>query len=166
MRQSIEDDPMGWVRHQVTVRSSVSKAWFLRLLAEAGEVEMARGLAGKPSATKKAPSKDIWFVNVAVSVEQAPDIELEYNAWENIEKDWLHVLHGGYRTGFNYDASKDAIICSLTCRDDGNPNYNGVLNAFASDWQTALKVVLFKHFHVLDESWTQETGAVTRAAFG
>lgn len=142
------------------------QGWFLRLLNQMGEVAMARTKGAKNGAAAKNLGGSVWFVNVSVSVSDAAKIEEYFPTVDAVYDAMVEVMADGYRVAFNYDMSRDAVVASLTCRNDGLPNHNGVLNAFAGDWFTALRVVLYKHYVVLGEQWSDASGATTRPAFG
>lgn len=162
----VERDPDGWFRWAVFMHRWRYQGWFFRLLNQLGEVIMARTKGAKSGAAGRASGGSVWFVNVAVSVGDAAKIEEYFPTVEAVYDAMVEVMTDGYRVAFNYDMTRDAVVASLTCRNEGSPNHNGVLNAFAGDWFTALRVVLYKHYVVLSEQWSDASGAATRPAFG
>lgn len=165
-RASIGRDPRGWFKWVVFAYRWQYKRWFLELLNLLGEVQMARG---KSQGSKQSGSKQlgsVWFVNVAVSVADAGKIDDFFPSVEAVYDAMIEVMTDGYRVAFNYDVARDAVVCSLTCRNEGLANHNGVLNAFAGDWFRALQVVLYKHYVILNETWSNEGGAAARPEFG
>lgn len=165
-RSYIERDPSDWFRWAVFMHRWQFKGWFLRLLNQMGDVIMARTKGSKSAPTGKGGGGSVWFVNVAVSVSDAAKIDEYFPAIEAVYDAMVEVMTDGYRVAFNYDMTRDAVVASLTCRNDGLPNHNGVLNAFAGDWFTALKVVLYKHYVVLNEQWSDRSGMAARPEFG
>lgn len=165
-RSYIERDPSGWFRWAVFMHRWQFKGWFMRLLNQMGEVIVARTKGGKNGAAGKAQGGSVWFVNVSVSVSDAAKIDEYFDTVEAVYDAMVAVMEDGYRVAFNYDMSRDAVVASLTCRNEGLPNHNGVLNAFAGDWFTALRVVLYKHYVVLSERWSDGSGMAARPAFG
>lgn len=162
----IAGDARGWFRWAVFMHRWQYRPWFLRLLSALGDVTVARGKTSKPVVQSKGAVGSVWFVNVSVSEADAGKIEDFFPSVDAVYDAMVEVMVDGYRVAFNYDMGRDAIIASLTCRNEGLANHNGVLNAFAGDWFTALKVVLFKHYVVLGEAWSKGDGAVNRPAFG
>lgn len=165
-RSYIERDPSGWFRWAVFMHRWQFKGWFLRLLNQLGDVIVARTKGAKNGAAAKSAGGSVWFVNVSVSVAEASKIDEYFPTVEAVYDAMVEVMTDGYRVAFNYDMARDAVVASLTCRNEGLPNHNGVLNAFAGDWFTALRVVLYKHYVVLGEQWSDGSGVAARPEFG
>ena len=165
-RASILRDGRGWFRWAVFMYRWQYKRWFLELLSLLGDVEMARGSGRKSTGRADAKRGSVWFVNVGVSVADAPKIDDLFPTADSVYDAMVEVMSDGYRVAFNYDGARDAVVASLTCRNEDIANYNGVLNAFAGDWFQALRVVLYKHYVVLSENWSADGSAANRPSFG
>lgn len=165
-RQLIQADPRWWYEISILINRHTYRHWFINLLTE-WEDEMARTRAPKQSADKR-PQPASWtqFVTIAVSEADTPRIATAYPDSDAVYIDFERLLIGGYRVGFSYDAPRDAIICSVTCKSEGSPNYGKTFTAFAGDWYTALKVACFKHYHVAEETWDGGETTPSRPAFG
>lgn len=161
-----QGDPRGWFRWAAFMYKWQTARWFMGLLNNLEVCNMARGKKGQNGAAERRSGASVWFVNVAVSVNDEGKIADFLPSADAVYDAMVEVMTSGYRVGFNYDMSRDAVICSLTCRDDKSPNNGGVLNAFAGDWFTALRVVLYKHYVILNEVWNETDAAASRPLFG
>lgn len=159
-------DLRAWFRWAAFMYRWQTSRWFFELLDNMEGIAMARGKGRQAAPISRSKAGSVWFVNVAVAVADEGKIADFLPTADAVYDGMMELMMAGYRIGFNYDMQRDAVIASLTCRDDKSANHNGVLNAFAGDWFTALRVVMYKHYVILNEDWTAaETGAA-RPAFG
>lgn len=64
------------------------------------------------------------------------------------------ALIDNYKLGVRHNPDDGSYIATLTCFDGDSDNFGYAMSAFGSDWYTACAVVLFKHFEVTGENWT------------
>ena len=163
---SIERSPRDWFEYARIADRHTFKPYFMRLLNLWSDT-MARGKT-LPTAKKQSTQSASWtqFVNIPVSAEDEPKMRAAYPSSAEVYGAMEDLLVGGYRISFNYDAQRDAIICAVTCKSEGNPNVGKTFTSFAGDWYTALTVSCYKHFQVTDEVWDAGGTAAQRPVFG
>lgn len=166
MDEFVERSPEGFLEHARLVFRWHVKWWLISRLNRSVEVIMARGKS--TSAQTAKPPKGQWtqFVDIVVGVADASKIEKAYPAGEDVFNDMAALLEGGYRVSFAYNPSNDAMVCTVTCKAEGSVNEGKTYTSFAGDWFTALKVAMYKHYHVSKGSWGGESGGGSRPAFG
>lgn len=66
------------------------------------------------------------------------------------------LIEAGYKVSVAQDKYHDCIgvFCTISVTD--HPNANLCLTARGPDWKSALKVLVFKHFNILQEHWDTE----------
>lgn len=165
-RRLITEDPARWIESARMLYRHAYKAWFLDLLNLWSDT-MARSKQPPTPAPKKTPQAS-WtqFVTIAVSEADKPKIALMYPDSSEVFVDFTRLLVAGYRVSFSYDAPRDAVICAVTCKAEGDPNNGMTFTAFAGDWYTALTVAMYKHYHVAGEVWNADSAAAQRPDFG
>lgn len=166
-RGQIEARPEHWFYMVRYLYKWQYKQWFLSLLTYFGDVEMARGKT-KTEQTKLPQSAGQFtqFVNYTLPETHGDALAAYMGKADKVYADWTSLLRAGYRVGFSYDSRTDAIICSLTARDEGDPNFGKTMTSFAGDWYTALAVAMYKHYTALNEDWTSVSSPTHRPAFG
>lgn len=166
-RGQIEANPEHWFYMVRYLYKWQYKQWFLSLLTYFGDVEMARGKS-KPSQEKLPQSAGQFtqFVNYTLPESHTEALTAYMQEASKVYADWTSILKAGYRVGFSYDSRTDAIICSLTARDEKDVNFGKTMTSFAGDWYTALSVAMYKHFTALDEDWSSVAAPTHRPAFG
>lgn len=106
------------------------------------------------------------FVNVTLPLEESEHVEATYHDVEGVSNAWHSLMEKGYKVSFGYDAKTDAIMCSLTCKAEANPNYNATMTSFADSWYDALRVALYKHYQYLSGIWEKPGQKPQRPKFG
>lgn len=159
-------DPWLWFRAVVFVERAYNFSFLLRLLNQFCEGQMARG---KKNATPtQARNQGAWtqFVDISLAGHEWADINRAYGSADAIEGGLAVLLEHGYRVSFAYNSGTDAVICSVTCRAEDDPNVGKTFNAFAGSWLAALQCALYKHHVVAHGNWTEFGKDVSRPAFG
>ena len=93
------------------------------------------------------------YVNVSVPETMTKDLEskIVQSAW--IFSQMAQAISDGYNLKVYHDAEGGHYRASFTCFDPESENHGYMLSAFASDWYTAVGVLLYKHFDVAGEDW-------------
>lgn len=67
------------------------------------------------------------------------------------------IVESGYKLSLSYWFDGQCYIASLTCKEQGDPNYNCVLSSRSDDASEALAMQVFKHDHMCnDHIWEAE----------
>ena len=139
-----------------------SYLYFLRYKHTAGYLAVLnRGLdemanKAKPAASTKTAQVNsgyTQFVNVNVPAHMKDAARQYLRDADTFVTAVGDIVESGYRFGLSYDEKRDALIASLTCRREGDPNMGKTLTAFAPTWAEAMAVVLFKHYEVCGQIW-------------
>lgn len=69
------------------------------------------------------------------------------------------VVSDGYKISLRRDSNSEGVTATLTCHSQESDNYGHAMSAFAGDVVSALGVVVFKHYRVVDEEWGVEEKA-------
>jgi hypothetical protein len=64
------------------------------------------------------------------------------------------LLYAGYKLGFAYDKTSGSVQATLTCWIEGHPDYGHAISARHPDFDRALHSLLYKHFTIAKECWT------------
>jgi len=131
-------------------------------------MEAMATVKGKAKVTGNGKSNPQFteFVNVTLPAECEDDLEDKLGTSSVVYEMMSGMLSSGYRIGFSYDERTEAVICSLTCRDEDSPNSGKTMTSFAGDWYEALRVSLYKHCFFLQGEWVGEKVASARPKFG
>lgn len=141
-------------------------SWLLRVMAKLGDELMARG-KGSGNAVKSESDKS-WtnFVTVSLAGVVWADIEHALGDPDTVFDGLADLLVRGYRVGLSFNQGNDAFICSLTCRNDADPNNGCTLTSFADTWFRALQTTLYKHYYVSAQVWPKDGAKGQTATFG
>lgn len=155
-----------WFRSLVRHDRWRTSYWVLRQLHEWGHETMARGTR-KPAVTKAAANKQ-WttFVEISLAGHDMAKIEAEFSSPDALFDSLSNMFAAGYRISLSHNVQNDAIIASVTCKDDDSVNAGCTFTSFAGDWFTALKIAAYKHFVVTQENWIGVAGKTDRPMFG
>lgn len=80
-----------------------------------------------------------------------------YRAWDIPEEEYwarLEEMADTYKVAFTRDEKHDTYIATATCVTWPHTHHGLVLSARAATAFEALKVLVYKHYMVLDCSWT------------
>lgn len=69
------------------------------------------------------------------------------------------LMADGYKISMSPDKAHDCVGVYATIKDMSHKNYGLCLAARGQNYLTALKVLAFKHFNILEEDWTQGVSA-------
>lgn len=105
----------------------------------------------KVTKTKKAEWKGYHKINL--TDEQTEVFERDYLP---LEVKWVEIdtlSNSGYKVSFSFDDYNTGISASMYCHQQKMEWAGYTLSAWAGDAETALKLLLFKHYVVAQEQW-------------
>jgi hypothetical protein len=144
-----------------------NRAWYvLAALNEYGGYPMARGKGAKKPPTQNSTNWNTKFVDIPLTGVTFAEIAETFEKEDAVFDAFSDLLADGYRVGFTYNPANDAVICSVTCRDDESVNAGCTFTAFAGNWFDALRVALYKHFVIAEQNWTRGGRDESRPQFG
>lgn len=130
-----------------------SKRWALQLVNLLLEETMARGKTSKDVGAQNGAWAGSEFVTVNLGGVDLATIRAAYSddaaVWEELE----HMVMSQYKISFSFNPATNSVLCSMTCRADGDPNEGKTLVSFAGGWYDALLVSLYKHKVVAKGNW-------------
>jgi hypothetical protein len=107
-----------------------------------------RTMAGKHE-VPKADTSTFYFVNVSVSEDDLPNIDVLFPTPDTTFTLFTAILDAGLKVGFALNAKADLVVCSLTDRREGSPTLGACLTGGGEGWYDALRVVLYKYTSLL-----------------
>jgi hypothetical protein len=116
-----------------------------------------------------AGGKSGWqtvFVDIPLSGVTMEEIDSVYAQSDTVYDGLEGLLGSQYRVGFAYNVQNDAVICSVTCKDEDGVNSGKTFTSFAGTWYDALRVSLYKHYVICEEKWPGEGSKSGKVAFG
>lgn len=140
--------------------------WVLRQLNMWGCEVMARGKARTSARTQASGKQWTTFVEISLAGHDMAQIEAHFGTDDALFDALTTMLGEGYRISLSYNPQNDAIIASVTCKDDESVNAGCTYTSFAMDWVGALRIAAYKHFVVTEQNWVGVAGISTRPAFG
>lgn len=127
---------------------------------------MARG---KPKQAARPTARgNQWtnFVEISLAGHDLAQIDAAFGDVDTLMDALSSMLTEGYRVSLSYNPQNDAIIASVTCKDDESVNTGCTFTSFAMDWLGALRIAAYKHFVVTEQNWIGVAGTSTRPTFG
>jgi hypothetical protein len=125
-----------------------------------------RGKAKTPP--KAAASNKQWttFVEISLAGHSLEDVNTAFGDIDTLGDAIQTMAQQGYRVSISHSPANDAMIASVTCKADGDPNEGCTMTSFAMDWVTALRIACYKHFVVTEQVWAGAGGNPDRPMFG
>lgn len=160
------EEPRRLFKSLVTMDRWRVSYWVLRQLNLWSVETMARGKT--KAAARTAPGAKQWtnFVEISLAGHDMAMIEAEMGSVDALFDALSTMFTEGYRISLSHNVQNDAIIASVTCKDDESVNAGCTFTSFAGDWVTALKIAAYKHFVVTEQNWIGVAGVSTRPSFG
>ena len=115
-------------------------------------------MAKKPETKPTTNSWQQQFVRCELDKETKERVKKWDVKYESTMDGLDRMLNDGYKVSIVRDAQHDCMSIFATCTDKNNPNSGFCLTARAPGFLDALKVLVFKHFDVLQEQWDDGTG--------
>lgn len=165
-RRWIAQNPRYWFTFVHVMHAHREKYWFLSLLNRFTEALMARGKKQTTPANDKKVGGWTEFVDIPVGEEHVEHIGRYCATSDELFDAVQAAAEAGYRISFSYNPQTDAIICSVTCKDDESVNAGLTFTAFAGDWTIALRVAMYKHYIIAEQNWRGAGVANARPRFG
>lgn len=140
--------------------------WVLNQINLMGVEIMARGKT--KSVQKPAQGGKQWttFVEISLAGHELAQIESQFGTVDSLFDAMHNMLVDGYRISLSHNVQNDAIIASVTCKDEESVNAGCTFTSFAVDWVMALKIACYKHYVVTEQNWIGVAGTASRPAFG
>lgn len=127
---------------------------FYWLEANTREIREELGMSNK----KQSESGWVGFVDVTLTSKEK---EL-FGAWDMQGDDlWVMLVDAmthGHKVSLSYNRQNETFGASFTGTDPDGSNKGFTLSAFAADWYTAVRVLVFKHAVLLDFDWKNADG--------
>lgn len=109
-------------------------------------------MAAKKS-TKVKPAEFQGYHKINLTQEQNDVFEREYANLSPRMEDIDILVNNGYKLSFSWDDYNSGVSASLYAKNQKMEWAGYTLSAWAGDAQTALNLLLFKHFVVAKEQW-------------
>lgn len=135
-------------------RAPLSGLLFLKAWSELWEA--LRRVEGCTCMAKKAAERNKdWkgFANVAFDAQARAAYETADLTATHVYAVLEDLIGDGYRVTFSYDKANDAFQCSVTCQNEGKPEFGYTLTARGPSWFDALCVMVFKHETLAKGVW-------------
>lgn len=154
MRGRVVSDPRKLFLSMAAMDRHRNKRWALQLVNLTMEEVMARG----KGATGKGAQEKVWsgsdFVTINLGGVEIGTVRAAYTddakVWEQLE----HLVLSQYKVSFSFNPASNAVLCSMTCRAEDDPNEGKTMVSFAGGWYDALLVALYKHHVIAKGDWT------------
>lgn len=119
--------------------------WILQTMAE----------KKKPNSVSDTPYEQIKFVNKNLTTEEKQDHDNANRPVEYVATTFLKLAQSGYSLKVSYDAYSKCMQATLLVWNKACPNYGYGLSARGATAERAVSLLLYKHFDVLHEDWSQ-----------
>lgn len=114
---------------------------------------MARGKQSESKSPSNNRFQPTQFVDIPIVESDFADAQKVYGSSDILVDAVTDLLDSGYRVGLSHNAQNDAFICSVTCREDNDPNNGYTFNAFSETWFEALQLAIYKHYVKSKKLW-------------
>lgn len=158
--------PRLWFRSMVIHDRNRSSNWVLRQLNQWGIETMARGKGTEKKPSVASSSAWTTFVEISLEGHSKDDLMQAFPEVDDVHDAVTDMMVEGYRFSFSHNKQNDAMIVSVTCKNDDSPNVGCTYTSFAGDWFAALRVAVYKHIVVAEGQWVRDGKPVARAEFG
>lgn len=155
-----------WFRMCMFVERNYNWPWLLELFTIHGGGTVARGKSQRNASGTGNSGSWTKFVEIPLTGVKKADIEKVFGSPDVVSDTFEKLVDEGYRMSFSKDYRQDAVICSVTCKQEGSPNEGCTFTAFAGSWFAALQVALYKHFVVSKENWNANAQLPSGELFG
>ena len=114
----------------------------------------------KTSSKKKFTWNGYATVNIPADHEQMLD-EFVANG-DEIFSLLSDILINKYKVSYDPPAEDGSYKATAICHDPDDPNFGMALSGWSDDWYGALASLLYKHYYVAKENWTDFTAPTKR----
>lgn len=141
------------------VRGDVGKKGYLDQLTIALlQLEVAKMADNGKSRVQAGERRDKEFKGFA-SLSLTMDRKAEFDQWEASWEDVIELtgqlVSNDYRVGFASANDGATVQVSVTCKDKRNSDFGWCMTSRAPDWISALRVAVWKHFVLCDQTWDE-----------
>lgn len=140
--------------------------WVLRQINLMGVETMARGRTKTTQKPSNGSKQWTTFVEISLAGHSMEAVDAAYSSPDALFDGIHNMLVEGNRISLSHNVQNDAIIASVTCKDEESVNAGCTYTSFAMDWFTALKIAAYKHYVVTDGNWIGVAGKTERPMFG
>lgn len=140
----------GFDNHNCTIyRTSMGTSrTFLKALNQYMEYLSMTKNTKKPTTQGKFSSGMPIIVNVQLDASDEPALKKLANDPEQVYGQLTAMITAGYKVTFSVTSDGSGVMCSVTCRSEGDPNNGKLLSGFSADWYYALVSFIGKHAKV------------------
>ena len=126
---------------------------------------MQRNMKAMSKKEKSSKQKFEWrgYVNIQIPPEHNTQVEKYISDTKTVFMALTQMIADGYRLKLEYDDNSEGAKATAICHDADDPNYGCALSAWASDWQSALSVLCYKHYKISDQHWSEYKNDVKRS---
>lgn len=93
------------------------------------------------------------FINRVLTSDEKDSFKVwscdDHDLWLVLQTD----IQQGYKVSVSYNEQNDTFNATYMCNDEKSPNYGWCLTAFAPEWYTAIRSLVFKHNEILQCEW-------------
>lgn len=153
-QMGLRRDILRYMRGNVIVHwdlCSILTAWFGEYERQIDEAKRIMGDTVKKQETNMLNWKG--FKDFKLTADQLQS----FAVWDCHDGDVLDLVQGalaeGYKLTFTYNGQSDTYNAALTCNAEKNPNQGYTMSAFAPQFYTALRLLMFKHWELLQGTW-------------
>lgn len=117
-----------------------------------------------PSKSNKSGKAKSGFTTTFVNFKLTGEAKVRFIAYvkqptEEISADIVELMSHGMKFSFSENREGGFTMASVTCRDEGNINYDNCITSRSPDWWESLAMCVFKvHELGLEESWVDQAG--------
>jgi hypothetical protein len=158
--------PRAYFHRWWLVRGSASVGSLYTILSVLGGMEMARGKSKDLPRIDKRADWQTEFVQIPLNGVTMEEINSVFPDEDAVWDGFSSLLDDGYKVGFTYNPTNQAVICSVTCKQPEDVNFNKTFSSFARDWQDALRIALYKHYVLTDKDWSSGGRTSAYPSFG
>lgn len=118
--------------------------------------------------TKPKSAEFQGYVKINLTTEQVKEFERDYLPKEVALSELDLLANNGYKISFSWDDYNSGISASLYAKDKKMELAGWTLSAWAADVETALKLLLYKHYILALGQWEvpKEVRAGSSVKFG
>lgn len=166
LRERAELDPRETLSNLIFHHRWRVTRWTLDIADYCMENMMARGKNTQTKAKENGNAYNTRFLDIPLGKHTQSEIVSQFGGSDILADTVQSMCEDGYRIGLSYNAANDAIIASITCRNEASVNAGCTFTAFAGDWVTALQVLCYKHIVIAEGNWVNAGKAKENGGIG
>lgn len=107
------------------------------------------------TSTKSPAWETIKFVNRNLTTEEKADHDARKESPQKLCHEFIKLVAIGYVIKCSWDAYSKCFQATATVWNEGCSNYGYGLSARGATPERAVSLLLYKHFHILNENWAE-----------